>query len=374
MYRGSPFRSTWTWVTLGLGMCKVCTEAVHCVALWTRVTLGLGMCKVCTEAVHCVSSPLQAFWRWSPLQAPFTPPWKLQAPSPSSPLQAPLKPPSSFLKPRRSPFHLRKAATPLQAPLKPPWSPLKPSEGEAPLKPPSSPFEAPLKPPLSPLEPSFSVEGFKPPWSPLEAPFKPLEAPQAFPSEGEATLKPSKGRAPFKPSWRVPLKGASLKVKPPSSLKGDLPEGPRNLPDTLQVCITGLVLWYNAVLFLLLFFRKSAITWEQTRSGLIDRGQKGNRPDCDVVEPSRMQTKKNIWACMLPSVVSRFLVQWFSPHIQASGLVMLVAIIFFDTASVLPSFVTSSTQPPFRAIFLPVCSMHRHWLERSSRWLPWPVV
>ena len=36
-------------------MCKVCTEAVHCVALWTRVTLGLGMCKVCTEAVHCVA-------------------------------------------------------------------------------------------------------------------------------------------------------------------------------------------------------------------------------------------------------------------------------------------------------------------------------
>ena len=36
-------------------MCKVCTEAVHCVALWTRVTLGLDMCKVCTEAVHCVA-------------------------------------------------------------------------------------------------------------------------------------------------------------------------------------------------------------------------------------------------------------------------------------------------------------------------------
>ena len=25
----------------GLDMCKVCTEAVHSVALWTRVTLGL---------------------------------------------------------------------------------------------------------------------------------------------------------------------------------------------------------------------------------------------------------------------------------------------------------------------------------------------
>ena len=42
----------WTRVTLGLGMCKVCTEAVHSLALWTRVTLGLGMCKVCTEAVR----------------------------------------------------------------------------------------------------------------------------------------------------------------------------------------------------------------------------------------------------------------------------------------------------------------------------------
>ena len=40
----------WTRVTLGLDMCKVCTEAVHWVALWTRVTLGLDMCKVCTEA------------------------------------------------------------------------------------------------------------------------------------------------------------------------------------------------------------------------------------------------------------------------------------------------------------------------------------
>ena len=45
----------WTRVTLGLDMCKVCTEAVHCVALWTRVTLGLDMCKVCTEAIHCVA-------------------------------------------------------------------------------------------------------------------------------------------------------------------------------------------------------------------------------------------------------------------------------------------------------------------------------
>ena len=40
-------------------MCKVCTEAVHSVALLTRVTLGLGMCKVCTEALDmpevCIS-------------------------------------------------------------------------------------------------------------------------------------------------------------------------------------------------------------------------------------------------------------------------------------------------------------------------------
>ena len=47
----------WTRVTLGLDMRKVCTEAVHSVALWTRVTLGLDMCKVCTETVHSV-----AFW------------------------------------------------------------------------------------------------------------------------------------------------------------------------------------------------------------------------------------------------------------------------------------------------------------------------
>ena len=42
MYRRSPFRSTLNmgYIT-GLDMCKVCTEAVHSVALWTRVTLGL---------------------------------------------------------------------------------------------------------------------------------------------------------------------------------------------------------------------------------------------------------------------------------------------------------------------------------------------
>ena len=242
MYRGSPFRSTWTWVTLGLSMCKVCTEAVHCVALCTRVTLGLGMCKICTEAVHCVSSPLQAFWRWSLLQTlfklsfsaeGFKPPW--------SPLQAPLKPSSSPLKAFRrwSPF--KPSWSPLQAPSKPP----SPSEG---FKPPSSPLEAPFKPPWSPLNPSFEAP-FKPPSSLLQAPLKPLEASFTFGrlqapfkppwSLLEAPLKPPSSPfrrwspleafrrwSPFKPSWRVPSKGASLKVKSPSSLKSALPEGP----------------------------------------------------------------------------------------------------------------------------------------------------
>ena len=103
MYRGSRLRSTsnTSYIT-GLGMWKVCTEAVDCGARWTRVTLqvwacvkcvprqsiaehvehelhyrfghvqsmyrssrlrstlntsyitGLSMCKVCTEAVHSV--------------------------------------------------------------------------------------------------------------------------------------------------------------------------------------------------------------------------------------------------------------------------------------------------------------------------------
>ena len=37
-------------------MCKVCTEAVHSVALWnTSYITGFDMCKVCTEAVHSVA-------------------------------------------------------------------------------------------------------------------------------------------------------------------------------------------------------------------------------------------------------------------------------------------------------------------------------
>ena len=63
-YRRSRLRSFLnTGYITGLGMCEVCTEAVHCVALWTRVTL-LGMCEVCTEAVHCV-----ALWTRVTLQA-----------------------------------------------------------------------------------------------------------------------------------------------------------------------------------------------------------------------------------------------------------------------------------------------------------------
>ena len=68
----------WTRVTLGLDMCKVCTEAVHSVALWTRVTLGLDMCKVCTEAVHSVAfRGLGAFRGLFELGWPLlTPQWK----------------------------------------------------------------------------------------------------------------------------------------------------------------------------------------------------------------------------------------------------------------------------------------------------------
>ena len=166
---------------------------------------------------------LKGVWRsftFGRLQAPFKPPSSLpKVKPPSSPLQAPLK--ASTLK----------ASSPLQAPLKPPpWSPLqvllKPSEGEAPFK--SSPLEAPFsvegfKPPSSPFEAPLKPS-FKPPWRPLQAPFKPplpkVKPPWSLP----------KVKAAFNPSWRVPSKGASLKVKPPSSLKGAFPEGARNLP------------------------------------------------------------------------------------------------------------------------------------------------
>ena len=45
MYRSSPLRSTLnTSYITSLGMCRVCSEAVHCVALWTRVTSQVWAC------------------------------------------------------------------------------------------------------------------------------------------------------------------------------------------------------------------------------------------------------------------------------------------------------------------------------------------
>ena len=47
MYRSRPLRSTLNTgygYSTGLDMCKVCTEAVHSVALWTRVTLQVWAC------------------------------------------------------------------------------------------------------------------------------------------------------------------------------------------------------------------------------------------------------------------------------------------------------------------------------------------
>ena len=70
MYRSSPFRSTLnTGYITCLGMCKVCTEAVHSVAPWTRVILRWDMCEVCTEAVHSV-----ALWTCVPMQGTLSSP------------------------------------------------------------------------------------------------------------------------------------------------------------------------------------------------------------------------------------------------------------------------------------------------------------
>ena len=45
MYGSSPLRSALnTGYITGLDMCKVCTEAVHSIALWTRVTLQVWTC------------------------------------------------------------------------------------------------------------------------------------------------------------------------------------------------------------------------------------------------------------------------------------------------------------------------------------------
>ena len=206
-------------------MCKVCTEAVHCEALWTRVTLGLDMCKVCTEAIHCVSSPLLAFWRWSPLQAPFS--FRLfsllssstsesdgQLSSPQRVLRCGILCSSVF-----SLYSSRSTSLPclcsdtvwlspleaalqrwrLQAPFKPPspWSPLqaalKPSEGEAPFKPPSSPFEA------------FRSEAlFKTLSNPLEASFKPLSSPLETPFKPPSTFETFRRWSPLQALFKPP--------------------------------------------------------------------------------------------------------------------------------------------------------------------------
>ena len=99
MYRSSPLRSTLnTNVITGLGMCKVCTEAVHCVALLTRtlsqfghvqsmygssplrstlntnIITGSGMCKVCTgtrgKGVVTGSPTLKYYTGWVPVITP----------------------------------------------------------------------------------------------------------------------------------------------------------------------------------------------------------------------------------------------------------------------------------------------------------------
>ena len=76
MYRSSPLRSTLnTGYITGLGMCAVCTEAVHCVALWTSYITGADICEVCTEAVHCVA-------RWTRLHYRFGHVWSMYRSSP----------------------------------------------------------------------------------------------------------------------------------------------------------------------------------------------------------------------------------------------------------------------------------------------------
>ena len=110
MHRSSPLRITLnTNVITGSGMCKVCTAAVHSLALSTRtlsqlwacvkfvpkhsipfrsplntnVITALGMCKVCTEAVHSVAlgtRTLSQLWHWAcvkyvPNSSPFRSTW-----------------------------------------------------------------------------------------------------------------------------------------------------------------------------------------------------------------------------------------------------------------------------------------------------------
>ena len=53
MYPSSPLRSTLnTGYIAGVDMCKVCTQAVHSVALWTRVTLQVWTCVKYLHVVY----------------------------------------------------------------------------------------------------------------------------------------------------------------------------------------------------------------------------------------------------------------------------------------------------------------------------------
>ena len=124
------FEHAWRGLYIrGLGMCKVCTEAVHSEALqvpkqsiealWTRVTSKVWAC-VKYVGFKPPSSPLEA-----PLKPSSSP---LQG---EAPLEAPFKPPSS----------------PLEAPFKPPWSlpKVKPPSTFRPSSPPPPPRNQPRK-------------------------------------------------------------------------------------------------------------------------------------------------------------------------------------------------------------------------------------
>ena len=207
------------------------SSPLRCVALCTRVTLGLDMCKICTEAVHCVSSPLSSLLKMKPPSSNSLPPSShLQAPSkPSSPSEG-FKPPSSLLKPpssplqpleafwrwssleapfkplqaSRSPLHLWKASSPFQAPLKPPWSSL-----QAPLKPPWSLLEAPFKSPSSLLQaplpkvkpPSSLKSTFEECFAEVEAPFVTEECPSWRSPEPSCTCFTSFNFLVALPGW-----------------------------------------------------------------------------------------------------------------------------------------------------------------------------
>ena len=72
MYRSGPFRSTLnTGYITGLDMCKVCTEAVHSVALWTRVTLQVWTCvkyvpkqSIAQRFEHVCKCKRMSSWLW----------------------------------------------------------------------------------------------------------------------------------------------------------------------------------------------------------------------------------------------------------------------------------------------------------------------